>query len=208
MAMKMICDQAALADALNTVGSVVASRTPSPVLTCVKLTAADGRLRLAATDGETSLVLDLDRVEVESAGEVLVPADKLTQIIRECADPTIALEADGHALHIRGNDARFKVFGFDPKEAPPEATFDDANVDCTSRLGQACLCGRTKFVCRQRRSTRDTPSTACCTTVKASVFEWWRRTAVGWLWRSPTATVPMVKRVASFPPRRWVCFAE
>jgi DNA polymerase-3 subunit beta len=135
MAMKVICDQAALADALNTAGSVVASRTPSPVLTCVKLTAADGRLRLAATDGETSLVLDLDRVEIDSPGEVLVPADKLTQIIRECADPTVALEADGHALHIRGDDARFKVFGFDPKEAPPEAAFDEDNVDCTMPAG-------------------------------------------------------------------------
>ena len=74
MALKVICDQAALAEALNTAGSVVASRTPSPVLTCVKLTAGDGSLRLAATDGETALVLDLDRVEVDGQGEVLVPA--------------------------------------------------------------------------------------------------------------------------------------
>ncbi|MCH2139211.1 MAG: DNA polymerase III subunit beta [Phycisphaerales bacterium] len=135
MALKVICDQAALAEALNTAGSVVASRTPSPVLTCVKLTAGDGRLRLAATDGETAMVLDLDRVEVDAAGEVLIPADKLTQIVRECTDPTVTLEADGHALHIRGDDSRFKVFGFDPQEAPPEAHFDDEGVDCTMDAG-------------------------------------------------------------------------
>ncbi|MCH2135337.1 MAG: DNA polymerase III subunit beta [Phycisphaerales bacterium] len=135
MALKVICDQAALAEALNTAGSVVASRTPSPVLTCVKLSAGDGRLRLAATDGETAMVLDLDRVEVDAQGEVLVPADKLTQIVRECTDPTVTLEAEGHALHIRGDDARFKVFGFDPKEAPPEAQFDDDAVDCSMASG-------------------------------------------------------------------------
>jgi DNA polymerase-3 subunit beta len=135
MAMKVICDQAALSEALNTAGSVVASRTPSPVLTCVKLTAIDGRLRLAATDGETSMVLDLDRVEVDSPGEVLVPADKLTQIIREYNDPTVTIESDGHAMHIRGADAHFKIFGFDPQEAPPEAEFDEESVDCTIPSG-------------------------------------------------------------------------
>ena len=46
MTMKVTCDQTALADALNTVSAVVASRTPTPVLTCIKLTAADGRLQL------------------------------------------------------------------------------------------------------------------------------------------------------------------
>jgi DNA polymerase-3 subunit beta len=136
MALKVICDQAALAEALNTAGSVVASRTPSPVLTCVKMTAVDGRLRLAATDGETGMVLDLDRVEVDAPGEVLVPADKLTQIVRECNDPTLTLEADGHALHIRGEDAHFKVFGFDPQEAPPEAEFNEDALDCSISAGE------------------------------------------------------------------------
>ena len=36
-AMKVICDRAALADAVNIVGGVVATRSPSPVLLCVKL---------------------------------------------------------------------------------------------------------------------------------------------------------------------------
>ncbi|MDP6158078.1 MAG: DNA polymerase III subunit beta [Phycisphaerales bacterium] len=135
MALKVICDQGALADALNTVSAVVASRTPTPVLTCIKLTGENGRLRLAATDGEISLQLDLDRVEVDSDGESLVPADKLTQIVRECADPTVALEAEGHALHINAGDSHFKVYGFDPAEAPPLEPFDEAAMDCTIDSG-------------------------------------------------------------------------
>ena len=51
MSLKVICDQSALADALNTVAAVVASRTPTPVLTCIKITGADGRLRARAVEG-------------------------------------------------------------------------------------------------------------------------------------------------------------
>ena len=42
--MKVICDRGALVEALNLVGGVVVTRTPKPVLTCVKLAAADGEL--------------------------------------------------------------------------------------------------------------------------------------------------------------------
>ena len=136
MSLKVICDQGALADALNTVSAVVASRTPTPVLTCIKVTGAEGRLHLAATDGEISLQLDLDRVELESDGEALVPADKLTQIVRECVDPTVTLEAEGHALHINAGDSHFKVYGFDPAEAPALEAFDEGELDCEMPSGQ------------------------------------------------------------------------
>lgn len=146
MALKVICDQGALADALNTVSAVVASRTPTPVLTCIKLTAENGRLRLAATDGEISLQLDLDRVEVDSDGEALVPADKLTQIVRECSDPTVSLKAEGHALHINAGDSHFKIYGFDPSEAPPLEAFDETSVDCTLDAGTlASMVARSLF---------------------------------------------------------------
>jgi len=146
MTMKVTCDQTALADALNTVSAVVASRTPTPVLTCIKLTAADGRLQLAATDGEISLQLAIDRVEVDADGESLVPADKLTQIVRECADPTVSLHAEGHALHINAGDSHFKVYGFDPAEAPALDAFDESAVDCTITSGTlASMVARSLF---------------------------------------------------------------
>lgn len=123
--MKVICDRAALADAVNIIGSVVASRSPSPVLLCVKLTAADGRLMLAATDLEVSLKLGVDQVDVQEEGVSLIPADKLAQIVRMSDDSTLMLETEDHALHIRGADSHFKVFGYDPSEAPADRELDD-----------------------------------------------------------------------------------
>ncbi|UCD75915.1 MAG: hypothetical protein JSV91_03145, partial [Phycisphaerales bacterium] len=109
--MKVICDRAALLDAVTAVGSVVASRTPTPVLQCVKLSASDGVLTLAATDLEIGLRLGVEQVEVEDDGEALVPADKLTQIVRTSEDPTLTIETDDHTVHIKGADSHFKVFG-------------------------------------------------------------------------------------------------
>ncbi|MHC4219737.1 MAG: DNA polymerase III subunit beta [Planctomycetota bacterium] len=134
--MKVICDRAALVEALNTAGGIVASRTPTPVLKCLKLTAAKASgLLLTATDLEVGLRLGVEQVEVAEEGEAAIPADKLIQIARACDDPTLTLETDDHTVHIRGADSHFKVFGFDPAEFPQVRDFTDAQVDCEVDAG-------------------------------------------------------------------------
>src|SRR5262245_38057890 len=144
--MKVICDRAALVNAVNVVGSVVVSRTPTPVLTCVKLTAGDGKLTLAATDLEVGIQLPVDQVDVQKPGTALIPADKLTQIVRASEDPTLTIESKDNAVHIRGADAHFKIFGFDPKEAPAVRTFEGVKADCEVEGGMLQrLISRTLF---------------------------------------------------------------
>jgi DNA polymerase-3 subunit beta len=121
--MKVICDRGALLEALNLVSPVVVSRTPKPVLQCVKLTADDQGLTLAATDLEAAIRVTTARVEVAEPGEALCPADKLSSIVRESLDPTLTLETDGEATHIRGQDAHYKVYGYPPGDFPPLPVF-------------------------------------------------------------------------------------
>ena len=128
--MKVICDRSALLDAINLVSGAVASRTPRPQLQCVKMTATKddgaGELALVATDGEISLSLKLGRVDVERPGEALIPADKLRQIVSaEDDEPTLTLEVEDEAVHIRGKDAHFKVFGYPPSDFPAIPSFED-----------------------------------------------------------------------------------
>ena len=121
--MKIICDRAALVEALNLVTSVTPTRTPKPVLACVKLTAAAGTLTLSATDLEVGLRFTTPRVEIQEQGEALVTADKLSSIVRDSPDSTITLESDKDALHIRTKDARFKIHTQSTDEFPPLPTF-------------------------------------------------------------------------------------
>jgi len=122
--MKVICDRAALMDAINLVSGAVASRTPRLQLTCVKLEASvkngAGELVLSATDAELAIRLRLTQVDVQQQGDVLIPADKLRQIIgAQDTEPTLTLESEGEAVHIRGKDAHFKVYGYPAADFPP-----------------------------------------------------------------------------------------
>ncbi len=123
--MKVICDRGALVDALNLAGAVVVARTPKPVLLCVRLEASNGMLTVASTDLEVALHLTVGQVDVQEEGEALIPADKLTAIVRESADSTLTIETDAEAGHVRGEDSHFKIFGYPPAEFPPVARFTD-----------------------------------------------------------------------------------
>ncbi len=122
--MKVICDRGALLDAINLISGAVAARTPKVQLTCVKLSATKkgnaGELTLLATDAEISLRLKLAQVDVQQAGDALIPADKLRQIISaEDSEPTLTLETENEMMHIKGQDAHFKVFGYNVADYPP-----------------------------------------------------------------------------------------
>lgn len=114
--MKAVCDRGALLDAINLVAGVVSARSPRPQLACVHIRAEKGdspRLVLTATDAEVSISLLLERVEVEKAGQALVPADKLAQIVRaQDGEPTLTLHSDGDTTSIVGADAEYKLRGF------------------------------------------------------------------------------------------------
>src|SRR5437764_8647656 len=103
--MKVICNRGALLEALMVAGNVVASRTPKPILQCVKLSAADDRLTISATDLEVAIRYSDNQVQIEQAGEILLPADKLRDIVRESVDDTLSIAVEGEQGVIKGNDS-------------------------------------------------------------------------------------------------------
>jgi DNA polymerase-3 subunit beta len=125
--MKVIADRAALLDAINSVASVVPARSPSPALTCLKLTAAKpekiGSLAVHGTDGEVSIALTLTQVDVVQTGVAIVSADRLKAILSSIddSDAQVTLELDGDNLHIKGSRSRFRLMAFPASDFPPVA---------------------------------------------------------------------------------------
>ncbi|MGA2583928.1 MAG: DNA polymerase III subunit beta [Tepidisphaeraceae bacterium] len=151
--MKVICNRGALLDALNLAGSVVAQRTPKPILQCLRLTAADGVLTVAATDLEVAIRYRDEQVQIDSPGDVLVPADKLRDIVRESLDDTLSIEIEGDTANIRGQDAHFKIFTQRAADFPPVPDFEgeaDFQIPGGALKG---LIGQTLFAAA-RESTR------------------------------------------------------
>jgi len=151
--MKVICNRGALLEALNIAGTVVASRTPKPILQCLKLTAADDKLTIAATDLEVAIRYIDAQVQIEQAGETLVAADKLRDIVRESVDDTLSIEISGDNANIRGQDSHFKIFTQKAADFPPVPDFDgEADVEVMGGLLKQ-LIGQTLFAAA-RESTR------------------------------------------------------
>ena len=71
--MKVIAQTAALQEALNLAGSIVATRTPKPILQCIKLVATDDTLTLLATDGEAGVRHQVTAVQVEHGRVAFLP---------------------------------------------------------------------------------------------------------------------------------------
>lgn len=122
--MKVICNRGALQEALTVAGMVVATRSPKPVLACVKLSAEDGVLTVSATDLEVGIRYSDRQVQVEVPGATLVRADHLRDIVRESVDDTVSIERTGDNAHIRGNDSHFKIFTQNADDFPPVGEFE------------------------------------------------------------------------------------
>lgn len=150
--MKVIAQTAALQEALALTGSIVVARTPKPVLQCVKLIAADDALTVLSTDLEAGARFRITQVQIEEEGEALVPADRLTGIVRESGDETLTFETEKEACTVRGAGSRFKIFGYDPGEYPAVAEFgDDGDFQIPSdALGG--MIGRTLFAAAKAHS--------------------------------------------------------
>ena len=117
--MKCNCDRVTLNEALSATSSVIASRTPKPILQCVRLTAEQDALTLTAYDQEVGLRYRVRQVEVTNTGDTLVPGDRLLAIVRESQDETLAFETEDDVLHVRGRDSHFQVVGQNIREFPP-----------------------------------------------------------------------------------------
>jgi DNA polymerase III subunit beta len=119
--MDLRTDYTALADALRTVVSAVASRPTLPVLGGVRLDAADGRLRVTGTDLETTITTDVP-AEVAADGAVLVPSGALRKLFAakhpKGTTVTLTSDPDSGKLHITAAAGRGRVRLLDLDDFP------------------------------------------------------------------------------------------
>ncbi|MHC4518528.1 MAG: DNA polymerase III subunit beta [Planctomycetota bacterium] len=132
--MKVTFNRSALAEALGLVISVVPSRTPKPVLRCVRVVASGKEVRVCATNLEVGLNYLVSEVEVAREGEIVVEANHLADIVRESSEDVLVLEAKDSTCEIRGTDSRFTIYGQDPKQYPKVPSLEEGAADLTIGL--------------------------------------------------------------------------
>jgi len=122
--MKANFNRAALAEALGLLTSVVPARTPKPILLCVLVTASQKDVCMGATDLEVGINYTISEVQVEEAGEIAIPADRLAAIVRESNEEVLTLKAVEGACEITGADSHFTIYSQEPSQYPVVPTFE------------------------------------------------------------------------------------
>jgi DNA polymerase-3 subunit beta len=122
--MKLAIGKADFARLLANVGKVVESRNTIPILSHARLVAADGVLRVTATDLDI-VATDYCDADVAAPGQVCVDAKLLTGIISK-SQGDIDLELDGNSLKIKSGRSRFTLSTLPAEDFPDfnEATYD------------------------------------------------------------------------------------
>ena len=110
--------RAALVTLLDRAKHVVPARFPKPILTCVRLEASDGLLRLQATDGELSLYAHLP-----VDGELPVCVVPLAELVRRLKASkhttcSLSLSDDGERLLINGGRVEHALQMYDAADFP------------------------------------------------------------------------------------------
>lgn len=123
--MKVTFNRERFAGAFTAAAAVAPARSPKPILQNVKLQIGDDqRATLMATDLEIGIRHAVEGVEVEAAGDVVLPVARFGSILRESSDETFRLETDGQTTVVRGARSRFGLPAEDPNAFPPVPQFD------------------------------------------------------------------------------------
>ena len=118
--MNVTCNRSALFEAVQLASSIVPTRSPKPVLQCTRIGVDQTKklLTVIASDDEITIECKIAQVEIAQEGVTVLPADRVTGILRESNDESIRLEASESACEIIGMDSRFKVLGQRPDDFP------------------------------------------------------------------------------------------
>lgn len=151
--MKLQCHRPTLATSLQIVSGVVPTRTPKEILRNVKLQINNGKVTLLGTDQEVGIRYELTGVETDSSGEVLLPTNRVTSILRELTDETVDIEVTESLVCLRSGTSEFSLASEDPDEFPDVAAFEGSQYYAIPAAALREAIGRTVFATDQE-STR------------------------------------------------------
>ena len=115
--MKFVCDGMILADAAFTVSKACASKTITPILECIKLSAVNDGLTLTAYDGEISIEKKI-LAEVLEEGEVCVNGKTFADFVGKISSFEVVAESEDKGLLIRYADSESYIQALSAMDFP------------------------------------------------------------------------------------------
>ena len=144
--MKAMCQRKELLAAFGMVSGVVPARSPKPILQNVKLVAdPESGSVLMATDLEVGIRHRVLGVIADEPGSVILPTQKMQEILSRSSDKEIYIETEGEKLHIRGLYAKYQLQSEDPSLYPEVPDFGATSYHVVAASDLRRLIRRTMF---------------------------------------------------------------
>jgi DNA polymerase-3 subunit beta len=149
--MKISCKKHALLEGLQLLGHVTAGTTTKPILQAIKMEAIENRLILEATDLEVGIRYEIESVEVEEKGTVVLHGGRIAELLREWPEEEVNMELKGKGCSLSGEGGTFKVSGYDPEEFPTIPVFKEEGSIEVEAADLADMVRKVAFACATER---------------------------------------------------------
>lgn len=122
--MKIRFDRELLQAAFQRAAMVSPSRSAKPILQNVKIDATETDATITATDLEIGVRVEVEGVEAERPGSVVLSPQRFGAILKEVRDDRLLMEQKGSGVVVQANRSRFQLSTEDPQDFPAVAGFD------------------------------------------------------------------------------------
>ncbi|MEC9097439.1 MAG: DNA polymerase III subunit beta [Planctomycetota bacterium] len=116
--MKFTFDREKMLAAFQPAASVAPSRSPKPILQCVKMIGTENEAILMATDTEVGIRVVVEGVSIDVPGSIVLPVDLFGNILRESSDPELTVVVDGSEIKVTGGGSNYSLPSQSPDEFP------------------------------------------------------------------------------------------
>ena len=144
--MRFVVSTTQLLKKLQLISGVISSNTVLPILEDFLFDIQDGKIKVFATDLETSMSTEID-AESKESGRIAIPAKILLDTLKTLPEQplTFAFDEKTFGIEISSSTGKYKLAGENPEDFPKIPTTEDATeVEIPSEvLGRAI--GQTLF---------------------------------------------------------------
>ena len=123
--MKIICERDKILAAFQVAASVTPTRSPKPILQSTKLEVTEDTAIFTATNLEIGVRIEFTGVEVEAAGNAILPVGQFGSILRESTDEKLYIETNAQGTVVKGERSEFKLPSENPEEFPAVSAFQE-----------------------------------------------------------------------------------
>jgi DNA polymerase-3 subunit beta len=143
--MELTVAKADLQKELQLCQGVVEKRSTIPILSNVLLKAADGKLQIAATDLDVTILSSCD-ANVITPGGVTIEARRLFDIIRSLPDEDVHITMqENNSLLVESGTAKFRLLGLPAEDYPTLPTVDVTEAYTISLEELKMMVGKVRF---------------------------------------------------------------